>query len=76
MRIAPPIVIDEATRGELERLSRKRSVAARVVVRSRIVLLAGGGHAEQADRCATRCQHAHGGAVALAGLSSMASKGF
>lgn len=43
MRIAPPIVIDEATRRELERLSRKRSMAARVVVRSRIVLLAGEG---------------------------------
>jgi transposase len=43
MRIAPPIAIDEATREELERLSRKRSMAARVVVRSRIVLLAGEG---------------------------------
>jgi transposase len=40
MRVAPPIVIDEATVGELERLSRKRSMAARVVLRSRIVLLA------------------------------------
>ena len=40
MRIAPPIVIDEAARKELERLSRKRSMAARVVLRSRIVLLA------------------------------------
>jgi DNA-binding NarL/FixJ family response regulator len=40
MRIAAPIVIDQATRGELERLSRKRSMAARVVLRSRIVLLA------------------------------------
>jgi len=40
MRIAPPIVIDESTRRELERLSRKRSMAARVVLRSRIVLLA------------------------------------
>ena len=40
MRIAPPIVIDEATRKELERLSRKRSMEARVVLRSRIVLLA------------------------------------
>ncbi len=40
MRIAPPIVLDEATRRELERLSRKRSMAARVVLRSRIVLLA------------------------------------
>jgi transposase len=40
MRIAPPIVLDESTRRELERLSRKRSMAARVVLRSRIVLLA------------------------------------
>jgi transposase len=40
MRIAPPIAIDEATRKELERLSRKRSMEARVVLRSRIVLLA------------------------------------
>jgi transposase len=40
MRIAPPIVIDETMRRELERLSRKRSMAARVVLRSRIVLLA------------------------------------
>jgi len=43
MRIAPPIVIDEATCRELERLSRKCSMAARVVVRSRIILLAGEG---------------------------------
>ena len=64
MRIAPPIVIDESTRKELERLSRKRSMAARVVLRSRIVLLAVEGNAEQADCRATRCQHAHGGAVA------------
>ena len=40
MRIAPPISINESTRKELERLSRKRSMAARVVLRSRIVLLA------------------------------------
>jgi transposase len=39
MRIAPPIVIDETTRRGLERLSRKRSMAVRVVLRSRIVLL-------------------------------------
>ncbi len=43
MRIAPAIVIDETTGKELERLSRKRSMAARVVLRSRIVLLAGEG---------------------------------
>jgi hypothetical protein len=36
MRIAPAIVIDETTGKELERLSRKRSMAARVVLRSRI----------------------------------------
>jgi hypothetical protein len=40
MRIASSIVIDEVTRRELERLSRKPSMAARVVLRSRIVLLA------------------------------------
>jgi transposase len=40
LRIAPLIVIDETTRKERERLSRKRSMAARVVLRSRIVLLA------------------------------------
>jgi transposase len=40
MRIAPHIVIDETTCRELERLSCKRSMAARVVLRSRIVLLA------------------------------------
>jgi transposase len=40
MRISPPIVIDEATRRELERQSLKRSMAVRVVLRSRIVLLA------------------------------------
>ena len=43
MRVAPPIVIDDATQAELERLSRKRSLAGRVVVRSRIVLLSAGG---------------------------------
>ena len=43
MRVAPAIVIDGTTRGELERLSRRRSMAARVVVRSRIILLAAGG---------------------------------
>jgi transposase len=40
MRTASPIVIDESTSKELERLSRKRSMAARVVLRIRIVLLA------------------------------------
>ena len=43
MRVAPPVVLDPASRTELERLSRKRSLAARVVVRSRIILLAADG---------------------------------
>lgn len=43
MRVAPPVPLDETTRRELERLSRKRSMEARVVVRSRIVLLASDG---------------------------------
>jgi transposase len=43
MRVAPAVVIDETTRRELERLSRKRSMEARVVLRSRIVLLAADG---------------------------------
>jgi hypothetical protein len=40
MRVAPAVVLDPTSRTELERLSRKRSLASRVVVRSRIVLLA------------------------------------
>lgn len=47
MRVAPPVLIDETTRRELERLSRKRSLEARVVVRSRIVLLASSGMQNQ-----------------------------
>ena len=47
MRVAPPVVIDETTRRELERLSRKRSMEARVVLRSRIVLLASEGMQNQ-----------------------------
>ena len=47
MRVAPPVVIDESTRRELERLSRKRSMEARVVLRSRIVLLASDGMQNQ-----------------------------
>jgi DNA-binding CsgD family transcriptional regulator len=43
MRIAPPLVIDVTTRREQEQLSRKRSMAALAVLRSRIVLLAGEG---------------------------------
>jgi hypothetical protein len=40
MRIALSIDFNEAMRGNLERLSRKSSTAARKVLRSRIVLLA------------------------------------
>jgi DNA-binding CsgD family transcriptional regulator len=43
MRVAPAVVLDPTSRTELERLSRKRSLAARVVVRSRIILLAADG---------------------------------
>jgi len=43
MRVAPAVVLDPTTRTELERLSRKRSLAARAVVRSRIILLAADG---------------------------------
>jgi hypothetical protein len=43
MHVAPVVVLDAALRTELERLSRKRSLAARVVVRSRIILLAADG---------------------------------
>ena len=43
MRIAKPIVLDEQSRRTLERQARGRSTAARVVLRSRIVLLAADG---------------------------------
>jgi transposase len=43
MRVAPPIVLDEAVRRKLERHARGRSTPARVVLRSRIVLLASEG---------------------------------
>jgi len=43
MRVAQPIVLNEETRRELERQSRGRSTQARVVLRSRIVLLAAEG---------------------------------
>jgi len=43
MRVAPPIVLKEDVRRKLEQLARGRSIAARVVMRSRIVLLAGDG---------------------------------
>ena len=43
MRVAPTVILDSTSRIELERLSRKRSLAARVVVRSRIILLAADG---------------------------------
>jgi transposase len=43
MRVAQPIVLEESVRRKLEHQSRGRSTAARVVVRSRIVLLAADG---------------------------------
>ena len=43
MRVAQPIVLNEETRRELEQQSRGRSTQARVVLRSRIVLLAAEG---------------------------------
>jgi transposase len=43
MRVAEPIVLEEEIRRSLERQARGRSIAARVVIRSRIVLLAADG---------------------------------
>jgi hypothetical protein len=43
MRTAKPIVLEEESRLEIERNARGRSIAARVVMRSRIVLLAAKG---------------------------------
>jgi transposase len=43
MRVAKPIILEEETRGNLERQARGRSTPARVVLRSRIVLLAAEG---------------------------------
>ena len=43
MRVAQTIVLKEDVRRNLEELSRGRSIAARVVMRSRIVLLAADG---------------------------------
>ena len=43
MRVAQPIVLKEDVRRKLEQLARGRSLAARVVMRSRIVLLAADG---------------------------------
>jgi transposase len=43
MRVAQPIILNEETRRKLEQQSRGRSTQARVVLRSRIVLLAAGG---------------------------------
>ncbi len=43
MRVADPIVLDETTRKELQRLVRRRSVPVRVALRSRIILLAADG---------------------------------
>jgi FixJ family two-component response regulator len=43
MRVAQPIVVNEEPRRKLEELARGRSTAARLVLRSRIVLLASNG---------------------------------
>src|SRR5208282_1884026 len=43
MRVAQPIVLKEDVRGKLEQQARGRSTAARVVLRSRIVLRAADG---------------------------------
>jgi DNA-binding NarL/FixJ family response regulator len=43
MRTAKPIVLDAVSRLEIERNARGRSIAARVVMRSRIILLAAKG---------------------------------
>jgi transposase len=63
MRIAAPIDLDEATRGELERLSRKRHGGPRGRTQP-YCAFGRSGNAEQADRQATRRQHTHGGLVA------------
>ena len=60
MRIAKPIVLDAEIRRKLEQQSRGRSIAARVLLRSRIVLFAAEGiqneqiaaHLETAPRIA------------------------
>ena len=44
MRVAQPLVVDEGVRRKLEQQARGRSTAARVVLRSRIVLLASERH--------------------------------
>ena len=43
MRVAPPVAVDESVRRKLEQQARGRSTPARVVMRSRIVLLAAEG---------------------------------
>jgi transposase len=43
MRVADPIVLDETTRKELQRQSRRSSIPVRVALRSRIILLAADG---------------------------------
>src|ERR1039458_1640589 len=54
MRVAPSIELSSATRLALEKLSRRRTTAVRVALRSRIVLLAadGMGNKEIAQRLA------------------------
>jgi DNA-binding NarL/FixJ family response regulator len=43
MRVAKPVILEESGRRDLERNVRGRSIASRVVMRSRIVLLAARG---------------------------------
>jgi hypothetical protein len=43
MRVSRPIVLKEVVRWKLEQLARGRSITARAVMRSRIVLLAADG---------------------------------
>jgi len=49
MRIAPPVVLTSEQRAKLETYARGRSAQARVVLRARIVLLAGEG--KQPEDC-------------------------
>ena len=64
MRVAEPIVLSEEVRRKLERQSRGRSTQARVVLRSRIVLLGCRRAPEQTDCSSAECCSAHGGALA------------
>jgi hypothetical protein len=64
MRVAQPIVLSEETRRKLERQSRGVPWQARVVLRSRIVLLAAEGLQNKQIASNSECCPAHGGAVA------------